>query len=103
MKATMLKSMTINTVHGGTSVTLTPNKVFKAKGVLEGYLGYVDITSFKANDAKIMIRQYWVSPDGIYDFGIKMRELSFGDCTILSTGIKKTDMDYKPLAPAAEP
>ncbi len=103
MKATMLKSMTINTVHGGTSVTLTPNKVFKAKGVLEGYLGYVDITSFKANNAKIMIRQYWVSPDGIYDFGITMRELSFGDCTILSTGIKKTDMDYKPLAPAAEP
>jgi hypothetical protein len=103
MKATMLKSMTINTVHGGTSVTLTPNKVFKAKGVQDGYLGYVDITSFKANNAKIMIRQYWVSPDGIYDFGIKMRELSFGDCTILSTGIKKTDMDYKPLAPAAEP
>ena len=98
MKATMLKSMTINTVHGGTSVTLTPNKVFKAKGVLEGYLGYVDISSFKANNAKIMIRQYWVSPDGIYDFGITMRELSFGDCTILSTGIKKTDMPFEPLS-----
>ena len=95
MQAIMLKEMVIKAEHSTSSVTLTAAKVFKTKGVLDGYLGYADIDEFKTQDNVVMIRQYWTTKDGIQEFGVKMRQLSFGNCSI--TGLSKTDKDYEPL------
>ncbi len=90
-----LKSITIKTDRGSSSVELTAGKVFKSKGMLAGYLGYVEITDYMAANATVMIRQYWTTKDGINVFGVKMRSLSFGNCTY--SGIGKTDSDYVPI------
>ena len=91
--AVMLESMTIQAQNNSSSVvTLTAAKVYKAKGVLDGYLGYADITDYIGNET--LIQQYWTTKDGITVFGLKQRMLTYTDTTI--TGIKKSDTDYTP-------
>ena len=95
MQAVMLESMVIKAQHSTATTTLTAAKVFKTKGVLDGYLGYADISTFKGNDGPVTIRQYWITKDNIQVYGTMMRELSFGDGTV--TGLKKTDKAFEPL------
>ena len=94
-RAVIVESMTITTQNNSSSkVTLTAGKVFKTKGVLDGYLGYADITSYIGENTRI--QQYWRTKDNIQVFGIKQRQLTFNngvDTTI--TGIKATDEDYE--------
>ena len=91
--AVMLEVMTITPQNNSSSVVnLTAAKVYKSKGVLDGYLGYADITDYIGNET--LIQQYWTTKDGITVFGLKQRTLSYTDTTI--TGIKKSDTDYKP-------
>lgn len=91
--AIMLEVMTITPQNNSSSiVNLTAAKVFKSKGVLEGYLGYADITDYIGSET--LIQQYWTTKDGITVFGLKQRTLTYTDTTI--TGIKKSDTDYKP-------
>ena len=91
--AVMLESMTIQAQNNSSSVvTLTAAKVYKAKGVLDGYLGYADITDYIGNET--LIQQYWTTKDGITVVGLKQRMLTYTDTTI--TGIKKSDTDYTP-------
>ena len=94
-QAVMLESMVIKAQHSTATTTLTAAKVFKTKGVLDGYLGYADISAFKGNDGPVAIRQYWITKDNIQVYGTMMRELSFGDGTV--TGLKKTDKAFEPL------
>ena len=93
--AVIVESMTITTQNNSSSkVTLTAGKVFKTKGVLDGYLGYADITSYIGENTRI--QQYWRTKDNIQVFGIKQRQLTFNngvDTTI--TGLKATDEDYE--------
>ena len=90
MKATIVESLKITPLNNSSSVTvLTAAKVYKPKGVLDGYLGYADITEYVKEDAKILVKQFWTTLDGIKVKGKKMRELDFGDCTI--SKLKKTD------------
>ena len=96
MQAVMLESMVIKAQHSTATTTLTAAKVFKTKGVLDGYLGYADISTFKGNDGPVTIRQYWITKDNIQVYGTMMRELSFGDGTV--TGLKKTDKPFEPLS-----
>ena len=95
--AKIVASMTIAPEHNQTStVTLTAGKVFKPKGVLDGWLGYADITDY-VDGTKTVIQQYWKTKDGIEVFGIKQRELTFtadGSGKYTKSGIVKNDTDY---------
>lgn len=93
--ATIVSSLTIKAANSTSTVTLTPNKVYKAKGILDGYLGYVEITDYKQTDpnAKTTIKQYWTTKDGITVKGLKKRELTFQNDTI--TGLKYKDVDLE--------
>ena len=95
--AKIVASMTIAPENRSYStVTLTAGKVFKPKGVLDGWLGYADITGY-IDGSKAVIQQYWETKDGIEVFGVKQRELTFtaddsGQYT--KFGIVKSDTDY---------
>lgn len=90
--ATVTETLSIRAANSTATTTLNAGKVYKAKGVLDGYLGYAEITSYKPNT--ITIVQYWTTKDGIKVYGTMQRKLEFGDGTI--TGIKKTDTAYTP-------
>ena len=94
-RAVIVESMTITTQNNSSSkVTLTAGKVFKTKGVLDGYLGYADITSYIGNNTRI--QQYWKTKDNIQVFGIIQRQLTFNNgVNTTITGIKATDEDYE--------
>ncbi len=85
--ATVVSSLTLKATNGTTTTTLTAPKIFKPKGVLDGYLGYVRISEYKGSDT--LIKQYWITYDGITVKGTHQRTLTFGDGTV--TGLKKTD------------
>ncbi|MBQ1476779.1 MAG: hypothetical protein IIZ33_01335, partial [Erysipelotrichaceae bacterium] len=91
--ATMVDSLTIKAANSSTTTTLTPNKVYKAKGVLAGYLGYYEMTEYMSN-ASVVVKQFWTTFDGITVTGTTQRTLTFGDGTI--TGLKKTDAPVQP-------
>jgi len=91
-EATIVESLKIKAANSSTTTTLTPEKLYKAKGILAGYLGYNDITEFMS-EGTIIIKQYWTTPDGITIKGTTQRTLTFGDGTI--TGLKKTDSPCK--------
>ena len=77
--------------NSASTTTLTAYKLYRGKGVQDGYLGYAEITKYMKKDSSALIKQYWTTLDGITVKGKVMRTLSFGDCTVNSTGLKKTD------------
>lgn len=91
-EAVVVNTMTIRAKNSTVKTTLNAGKVFQRKGVLDGYLGYYEITSYKPN--KTTIVQYWDTPDGIREYGKKMRTLTFEDKTI--SGLRSADTDYTP-------
>ena len=96
--AVMVESLTITPQNNANNaVVLTAAKVFRSKGVLDGYLGYADITSYIGNET--LIQQYWTTKDDITVFGLKQRTLKFNAGTQTTiTGITKTDTDYTPAS-----
>ena len=87
LPAIVVESMTIKAENSTATTTLTAEKVFKAKSILAGYLGYADISSYKGSTT--VIKQYWVTPDGITVKGTTQRTLTFTNELI--TGLKKAD------------
>ncbi len=87
-EGTYVETLTIKAVNSTTTTTLTANKIYKTKGMLDGYLGYYDLKDYKSLDS-VNIKQFWTTFDGITVKGKTMRTLTFGDGTI--SGLKKTD------------
>ncbi len=86
----VVSSLSIKAENSSTAVKLTANKSFAKKGVKDGYLSYVKISD--KIGSKIMIRQYWVTPDGIEVFGTHQRELDTSSGT--KSGIGTSDTAY---------
>lgn len=87
--AKVCKSLTVKTTVGGTSVKLTPEKVFKAKGVTSNnLLTYYDETELLKGDDPT-ITMYWKTLDGIYVTSAVSRTLTIGNAT--KSTFKKTD------------
>ncbi len=87
--AKIVTSLKVKAANGSATTTLTANKVYKTKGVLDGYLGYSEITSYIKVNSEAVVKQFWETPDGIEVFGTTQRTLQFNDGTI--TGLKKVD------------
>ena len=90
--ATMVESMTIKAQNSTATTTLTAAKVYRTKGVLYGYLGYADISSYLGNET--LIRQYWVTKDNHTIYGIKQRTLTYKNGNYTITDLGKTDGDF---------
>lgn len=85
--ATIVESLTIKAQNSSTSTVITAAKAYKSRNILDGYLGYADITDYIGNT--ITIKQYWTTLDGILVKGKIQRKLEFGNGTI--SQLKKTD------------
>ena len=92
-KASVCSSLTVQTTQsGGTTVKLTPEAIFRAKGVKAGYLSYLQVlqngspTLMKAGDR---VLQYWVTPDNLIVTGIAGRSYSGLDN---KNNLAKTDL-----------
>jgi hypothetical protein len=90
----VVTTLHVKAANSTVTTTLTADSVYKLKGVLAGYLGLTDITSYIGTE-NLVIRQYWKTIDGIEVLGTTMRELAFGDGTIY--GLSKTDKATTPL------
>lgn len=96
--ATIVAKMTIAPANNTSStVTLTAGKIFKPKGVLDGWLGYSEDINQYIDGSKAVVQQYWKTKDGIDVFGVMQRELTFtadGDGVYTKSGITKKDTAY---------
>ena len=96
--ATIVAKMTIAPANNTSStVTLTAGKIFKPKGVLDGWLGYSEDINQYIDGSKAVVQQYWKTKDGIDVFGVMQRELTFtadGDGVYTKSGITKNDTAY---------
>ena len=86
----VVSTLSIKAQNSSTTVKLTANKSFVKKGVKDGYLSYAKIS--EKIGSKIMIQQYWTTPDNIEVFGTMQRELD--TTNPYKSGIKNTDTAY---------
>jgi hypothetical protein len=75
-EARVCSTLTVQNKIGGASVLLTPEKIFRSKGVKSGYLSYLwvlkdgELTMMKEGDR---ILQYWITLDGLIVTGTMAR------------------------------
>ena len=76
-EARVCTSLTVKTtVSGGSSVQLTPEAIFRSKGVKSGYLSYLQVLadgSPTLMEEGNQVMQYWVTPDNLIVTGIAAR------------------------------
>jgi hypothetical protein len=76
-EAQVCTSLTVQNTVGGTSVKLTPETIFRAKGVAGGYLSYLEVmrggTGSNGFGTTSSVLQYWVTPDGLIVTGTSRR------------------------------
>lgn len=84
--ANVYTSFTVKVSNGTYSTTFTPAKMFG--GGLSGYVTAADTSDVLSNSSMI-VKPYWVTPDGIKAYGAVERTITNGDGTINS--FRKTD------------
>ena len=89
--------MNIKAQNSATTVKLTAAKVFSTAGMLDGYLSYVKISSYL--NREIVLRQYWVTPDGIEVLGTLMRNLNTEGTNMYKGKMVYSDVACTPVNP----
>ncbi|MBR3346163.1 MAG: hypothetical protein IKG37_03700, partial [Solobacterium sp.] len=90
--AIVCEAMNVKASNGTSTVTLTAGKVFKSKGVLDGYLGYAEVNSYLGKTT--VVRQYWQTKDGIEVHGTHERTMTYSN-GLVYTGLKSTDTEIE--------
>ena len=85
----LYSSLTFKAANSTSTTTITPAKAYKGKGVLDGYLGYADISDCIGSET--LVQHYWKTKDNITVFGRIQRTINNGTTT---STLKKTDSPY---------
>ena len=76
--ASVVSSLTVETKRGGSSIKLTPKRVYSPMGVLDGYLTFYEVISNNTGKEPELangdlVAQYWVTPDSMIVTGTTTR------------------------------